>query len=68
MRHLTEAEAAERRKIWAYARHSLWLEGFTLDAEDVALFERYVRGDITRPELNAAVLERAGETPPDAPR
>jgi len=60
-------EESERRKIWTYARHSLWLEGFTLAAEDEALFERYIRGEITRSELNAAVQARAGETPSEDP-
>lgn len=63
---ISAAKEAERQKIWAYARHSLWLKG-SPDAKDVALFERYIRGDITRPELNAAVQARAGETPSDAP-
>lgn len=61
-------EEAEHRKMWAYARHSLWLEGFTLDAEDEELFESWVRGEITRTELNAAVRARAGETPPEGAR
>lgn len=64
MRHITEVEKAERRKTWAYVQHSLWLEGFTLSAEEKAPFERYVRGEITREELHAAVAALI-ETAPD---
>jgi hypothetical protein len=58
-------EKAKRREQWAYVQHSLWLEGFTFTDEDKALFERYVRGEITQEELHAAVAALI-ETSPDA--
>ena len=58
------ADEAERRKKWAYVRHSLWLEGFTLSDADAALFERWVRREITQAELHAAVAALI-ETPAD---
>ncbi len=66
MKYITEAEETERRKHWAYAQHSLWLEGFSFSAEDKALFERYVRGEITRNELHAAIESLTAEDPSNA--
>ncbi len=62
---MSAADEAERRKIWAYVQHSLWLEGFTLSDEDKALFERYVRGEITRAELHAAIMALVDTLPED---
>ena len=65
---LSPDEHARRQAALDWARHNIWLSGFTLDEDAEALFARYVRGEITREELNAAVLAMGGVTPPDASR
>lgn len=52
-------EQAERQKTFKYAQHSLRLEGFELSDEARALFDRYVRGELTRPALNREVGQLA---------
>ena len=59
-------EQASRQAALDWARHNMWLSGFTLDKEAQALFARCVRGEITRKELYAVVLAMGGVTPPDA--
>lgn len=49
-------ERAARQKAIDSARASIALEGFVLDGEAEALFARYIDGELSRDELNAAVL------------
>ena len=56
---ITEEERARRQKAVTTARDSIRLEGLEVDAEGQALFDRYIAGELTRPELNAAVLAMA---------
>lgn len=56
----TVAEAqVTRKEAIDFARASIALEGFVLDDEAEALFARYVGGELSRDELNAAVLSLA---------
>ena len=64
---LSPDEQARRQAALDWARHNIWLSGFTLDEDAEALFARYVRGEITREELNAAIRARAGEAPSEEP-
>jgi tellurite resistance protein len=54
-----EQAQAKRRNAIDFARASVALEGFVLDDEAEALFARYVGGELSRDELNAAVLSLA---------
>jgi hypothetical protein len=56
---ISEQERERRREGIEYARASVGLEGFVWDDETEALFTRYVDGELTRPELNEAVLKLA---------
>lgn len=56
---ITEEERARRQRAVNTARDSIRLEGMQVDAEGQALFDRYITGELTRPELNAAVLVMA---------
>ena len=56
---ITEEERARRREAIDTARASVRLEGFILDDKSEALFARYVDGEMSRSELNAAVLALA---------
>lgn len=55
----SEEERARRREAIDYARASVRLEGFILDEAAEALFSRYINGEMTRAELNAAVQKLA---------
>lgn len=57
---ITQRERAKRAAAIKAARTSVRLEGYTLGMEAEALFARYVDGELTRPQLNAAVLALAG--------
>ena len=54
---MTIQETERRRAAINVARTSVRLEGFTLSEEAEVLFARYIVGDLTRPQLNAEVLE-----------
>ena len=56
---ITEEERARRQKAVTTGRDSIRLEGLEVDAEGQALFDRYIAGEMSRPELNAAVLAMA---------
>lgn len=56
---ISAAERQRRQRAVDTARASVRLEGFILDEAAEELFARYVAGELTRPELNAAVLELA---------
>lgn len=57
---INRQERARRAAAIKTARTSVRLEGYTLSLEAEALFARYVDGELTRPQLNAAVLKLAG--------
>jgi hypothetical protein len=50
-----KAERVRRQKAVDYARGSVRLEGFVLDAHIEALNQRYVNGELTSEELTAAI-------------
>ena len=56
---ITEEERSRRKKAIDYGRGSVRLEGFVLDEASEALFAKYVEGEITRPQLDAAVSKLA---------
>jgi len=57
---IDEAERARRVAAVEYARSSLRLEGFTLDAATETLNQRYIDGEITSAEHTAMVRDTAG--------
>lgn len=57
---ITPAERARRLEAVNFARGSVRLEGFILDAAAEALFARYVDGELDNEELNVEVLKLAG--------
>ena len=57
--HITDEERARRQKAIDTARRSIRLEGMQVDPEGEALFDRYIAGELTRPELDAAVMAMA---------
>lgn len=57
---IIEAGLQKRKAAVDAARASVRLEGFVLDEEAEKLFSRYVAGELSRPELNAAVMTLAG--------
>ena len=59
VRLITSEERARRQKAIDTARRSIRLEGMQVDPEGEALFDRYIAGELTRPELDAAVLAMA---------
>ena len=56
---ITPEEKARRQKAIDTARRSIRLEGMKVDPEGEALFDRYIAGELSRPELDAAVLALA---------
>ena len=56
---ISPEERARRQKAVDTARRSIRLEGLEVDAEGEALFDRYIAGELTRPQLNNAVLALA---------
>ncbi len=57
---ISDEERRRREKAIAYARGSVRLEGFTLDADIEALNQRYIDGDLTSEELTAAIKHAVG--------
>jgi Antitoxin VbhA len=57
---IAEAERVRRQKAVEYARGSVRLEGFVLDADIEALNQRYVNGELTSEELTAAIKRAVG--------
>jgi hypothetical protein len=53
-------ERKQRRAAIDYARTSMRLEGFELDAATEALNERYIDGEITNAEHSALIRASAG--------
>ena len=56
---ISTEEQARRQKAVETARRSIRLEGHQVGAEGDALFDRYIAGELTRPELDNAVLALA---------
>lgn len=54
---ISAEEQTRRKAAIDYARGSVRLEGFTLDAATEALYRAYIGGHLTRAELNAAILD-----------
>ncbi len=52
-------DRAQRQKAVETARRSIRLEGLQVGSEGEALFDRYIAGELTRPELDNAVLALA---------
>ena len=59
-RIISDDERHRRQKAVDYARASVRLEGFTLDADIEALNQRYVAGELTSAELTAAIKHAVG--------
>jgi hypothetical protein len=57
---IADAERLRRQKAVEYARGSVRLEGFVLDADIEALNQRYVNGELTSEELTAAIKRAVG--------
>jgi Antitoxin VbhA len=57
---IADAERLRRQKAVEYARGSVRLEGFVLDADIEALNRRYVNGELTSEELTAAIKRAVG--------
>jgi hypothetical protein len=57
---IADAERLRRQKAVEYARGSVRLEGFALDADIEALNQRYVNGELTSEELTAAIKRAVG--------
>ena len=57
---ISAEERQRRQDNLNFARGNVRLEGFILDDETEALYARYVNGELTRPELNAAILRLSG--------
>ena len=56
---ITIAEQMKRQATIDFARANVALEGFHLDDQAEALFARYIQGELSREELNIAVLSLA---------
>ena len=56
---ITIAEQMKRQSAIDFGRASVALEGFILDDQAEALFARYIHGELSREELNNAVLALA---------
>lgn len=54
---ISEEERQKRQKNLNAARASVRVEGFVLNKEAEELFSMYVNGEITRSQLNEAVLK-----------
>lgn len=59
LRLISEQDRARREEAVRFARNSVELEGFHLSPEAESVFARYIRGEITRDQLNAIVLQAA---------
>lgn len=57
---ISDDERARRQKAVDYARGSVRLEGFVLDADIEALNQRYVNGELTSEQLTAAIKRPVG--------
>ena len=57
---IADAERLRRQKAVEYARGSVRLEGFVLDADIEVLNQRYVNGELTSEELTAAIKRALG--------
>lgn len=53
------AERATRQAAVDFARHSIGLEGFSLNADAEALFARYINGELDWRQFKAAALKVA---------
>ncbi|HUB43982.1 MAG TPA: antitoxin VbhA family protein [Acetobacteraceae bacterium] len=58
--YLSPEERARRKAAIDYARVSMRLEGFILDAETEELNRRYIDGEITSAEHSAAIRASVG--------
>ena len=54
LKRISEEEQARHKKAVEYARRSVRLEGFTLDADIESRNQPYVNGELTSDELTAA--------------
>jgi hypothetical protein len=54
---ITTAERARRRRVYEEARASVRLEGFELDEQVEALYQRYMNGELTLAEVGSAIDE-----------
>ena len=59
-RPISRTEQRQREEIFQYVQNTIGLEGFTLSSAARTLFQRYIRGEITRLELNDEVARLAG--------
>ncbi len=53
------AERAKRQVAVDFARHSIGLEGLSLNADAEALFTRYIHGELNCQQFKAAALKVA---------
>lgn len=61
---ISEEERTRRQEAVRFARNSVRLEGFKLSAEAEELFQHYINGELTRPQLNEAVRKLAYDQAP----
>jgi hypothetical protein len=54
---ITAAERARRTRIYEEALASVRLEGFELDEQAKALYQRYILGELTLAEVGSAIDE-----------
>jgi hypothetical protein len=54
---ITAAERARRARVYEEALASVRLEGFDLDGQTKALYERYINGELTLAEVGSAIDE-----------
>jgi hypothetical protein len=54
---ITAAERARRIRVYEEARASVRLEGFELDEQVEALYQRYMSGELTLAEVGSAIDE-----------
>ena len=54
---ITSAERARRTRVYEEARASVRLEGFELDEQVEALYQRYMSGELTLAEVGSAIDE-----------
>jgi hypothetical protein len=57
IRPITEAERAQRSRVYEEALASVRLEGFDLDERAKALYQRYIAGELTLAEVGSAIDE-----------
>ncbi len=57
---ISPEERRRREQAVRFARNSVRLEGFILSEEAEALNQRYIDGELTRAEYNAAIFALAG--------